>query len=519
MKSRTACLILICSMLLIVAGPSILGASETKGPSGKVVFALAGDNFGGAKGGDIGTVKVAFQPFMTALGEPLYIKDVDAKVVPALAESWEIAQDSLSIKFKMRKGPIFHNGDPITAHDVKFSVERYMDKKYRMNYGSELRQKIKSIEVHDDYHLTFYFTGPYNAFFDRFYEYFMILPKNVIEKVGDKAYTKNPVCSGPFKWVGCRQDVWMDLEAFEGHYRKVPEIKTLRFSYVPEHSTRLAMLRTGEADMISPGPAHIREIEKDPRFRIVWTDNTTTEDLAIGDLIREGDLPLKDRRVRMAVSYAIDRKAICDVIKQGTARPVNGYLAPWHPGYDPPKAKPVPYDPEKAKALLANAGYPEGFETTITSFSTAKRWVQAIAGYLAKVGIKANIRILEGGTYTDICHAKKVEGIITRGAWWNARAHPTSPIDGQLTLKAPWSCGITTKRISDIMEEVGTLSLQHPDLARKSREMDDIIMEDLPRIQLWATRTAIALGPRIEHYEPINGFLIPTRTEFIRLKK
>ena len=518
MKSRKLNLIVACSIFLLLAGPAFLGVGQAKSPSGKVVFALTGDTFGGAIGGDIGTVKIAFQPFMTALGEPLYIKDAEAKVVPALAESWEIAPNGLSIKFTMRKGPKFHNGDPVTAHDVKFSIERYMDNKYRMNYGSELNQKIKSIEVHDDSHLTLHFTGRYNAFFDRFYEYFMILPKKYIEKVGDEAYAKNPVCSGPYKWKDYRQDVWMDLEAFEGHYRKVPEIKTLRFTYVPEHSTRLAMLLTGEADMITPGAAHIKQIEKDSRFRLIWNSNTTTEDLAIGDLIREGNLPLKDRRVRMAVSYAIDRKAICDVILQGTAKPINGYLAPWHAGYDAAKAKPVPYDPEKAKALLTEAGYPNGFETTITSFPTTKLWVEAIAGYLAKVGIKANVNLLEGGAYADLCHAKKVEGIITRGAWWNARSHPTSPIDGQLTLKAPWSCGITTKRISDIMEEVGTLSIGHPDLARKAREMDDIINEDLPRIQLWSTSIAIALGPRIEHYQPVNGFLIPTRTEFIRLK-
>jgi ABC-type transport system substrate-binding protein len=278
------------------------------------------------------------------------------------------------------------------------------------------------------------------------------------------------------------------------------------------------MLETGEADMIIPGPSHLNQIRKNPDYRLVEAENTRTIGLAFADILQPGNLPIKDRRVRMAISYAIDRQAICDVLLQGAAAPSNSFLAPWHAGWDPVRAKPIAYDPEKAKALLKEAGYPNGFSTQINITPQMKVSMQGVAGYLAKVGIKAKLNILEPGAWTELCHSKKGTGITWRDAWWNARTHPTSPIDVQLTLKAPWSCGITTKRVSDAIEAVGKIPIGHPDLARKAAEMDDIITQDLPRISLWSGKNIVALGPRIEYYALIDGFLIATRTEFTRLK-
>jgi peptide/nickel transport system substrate-binding protein len=506
----------ICAILLILAMP-LISASETK-PSGKVVFAQRGQNFASAIGGDHSYIKW-LQPWVPALHEPLLIKDLKAKITPGLAESWEISDGGLTIKMKLRKGPTFHNGDPITTQDVKFSIERYANEKFKMVFFKELQMKLKSMEIVDDQTIIFRFNEAYNQFWDRFFEYYAILPKNYIEKVGDDEYAKNIVSSGPFKWVGYKQDVYIDVEAYEGHYRHVPEIKNLRFIYVVEDQTRLAMLKVGEADMMVPGPAHLNLLRKDPKYRLVEAENTRTIGLAFADLIREGNWPLKDRRVRMAVSYAIDRKAICDIALQGAASPSNSFLAPWHAGWDEKRATPTPYDPEKAKALLKEAGYPNGFSTQISIQPTMKVDMQAVSGYLAKVGIEAKLNILESGAWTELCFSKKAEGMFWRDAWWNARSHPTSPIDVQLTLKAPWSCGITTQRVSDAIEALGQIPIGHPDLAAKAAEMDDIITEDLPRISLYAGKNIVALGPRIEYYEIIDGFLIPTRTEFIRLKK
>ena len=516
MKLKTLYVMLIGVMALLLIIPSVvLGAGK---PSGKVVFAQNGQNFASAIGGDHTTIKW-LQPWVHALHEPMFLKNMEAKITPALAESWETTDGGLTIKMKLRKGPTFHDGTPITAHDVKFSIERYKMDKYRMVFYKELQLKLKSVEVIDDQTVLFKFNEAYNQFWDRFFEYYPILSKNYIEKVGDKEYAKNIMSSGPFKWVGYKQDVYIDMEAYEDHYRKVPDIKNLRIIYVVEDSTRLAMLKTGEADMIVPGAVHLNVIRKDPNFRLVSASNTRIIGQAFGNLIRPGNWPTKDRRVRMAIAYAIDKKAISEIVLQGATVPANSFLAPWHAGWDEKRATPWPYDPEKAKALLKEAGYPDGFSTQLTIMPTMKREVQAIAGYLLKVGIKAKLNIVEAGAYTEICHSKKVEGMIWRDAWWNARTHPTSPIDVQLTLKAPWSCGITTKRVSDAIEAVGRIPLGHPDLARKAAEMDDIITEDLPRVNLYSMINFVALGPRIEYYGLIDGFLVPDRTEFIRLKK
>lgn len=516
MRNKTLYLLLIGILALMLIIPSlVMGAGK---PSGKVVFAQNGTNFASAIGGDISTIKW-LQPWVQALHEPMFIKDIDAKITPALAESWEVGDGGLSIKMHLRKGIKFHNGDPITAHDVKFSIERYKSDKYRMVFYKELQLKLKSIEVIDDLTVELKFNEAYNQFWDRFFEYYMVMPKNYAEKVGDKEFQKKTIGAGPFKMVGYKQDVYFDFEAIEDHYRKVPEIKNLRIIYVKEDSTRLAMLKTGEADMIVPGAVHLNVIRKDPKFRLVQANNTRTMGLAFGDILRKGKLPLKDRRVRMALSYAIDRKTIAHIVLQDAATPSNSFLAPWHAGWDKKRATPTPYDLEKARALLKEAGYPNGFKTTLTGMPSMKRELQAIAGSIAKVGIIAKLNIIEAGAYTELCHSKKVEGMIWRDAWWNARTHPTSPIDVQLTLKAPWSCGITTKRVSDAIEAVGRIPVGDPRLAKAAAEMDDIITEDLPRISNFALSNIVALGPRIEYYGIINGFLVPTRVEFIRLNK
>ncbi len=437
-----------------------------------------------------------------------------------LAKSWELV-NSTTWKFTLQKGIKFHNGQTVTSADVKYSFDRTMgkfDPRFRGFRRATLRKQIAAIEIPDEYTIIFKTKYPDSSFLG-IPRLLQIVPKAYVEKVGDKEFAKNIVSSGPFKWVGYKQDVYFDMEAYEDHYRKVPEIKNLRIIYVVEDQTRLSMMKVGEADMMVPGPAHLNLLRKDPKFRLVQAENTRTVGLAFADIIQPGNWPLKDRRVRMAVSYAIDRKAVSEIALQGLTTPSNSFLAPWHAGWDKKRATPTPYDPEKSKALLKEAGYPNGFSTQLNITPTMKVSMQAVAGYLAKVGIKAKLNILESGAYTELCHSKKVEGIIWRDAWWNARTHPTSPIDVQLTLKAPWSCGITTQRVSDAIEALGKIPIGHPDLAREAAKMDDIITEDLPRISLWSLKNIVALGPRIEYYGIIDGFLIPTRTEFIRLKK
>ena len=514
MRIRTLQLLLIATVALLLTLPSLAFAK----PEGKVVWALRGQNFAGAIGGDHSTIKW-LQSWVPALHEPMLIKDMQAKIKSGLAESWEVTDGGLTITLKLRQGPTFHDGSPITAEDVKFSVERYASEKHKMVFFKELQSKLESATVVDKYTIRLKFSSAYNQFWDRFFEYYYILPKKHIEKVGDKHFAENIMSAGPFKWKGYKQDVYLDMEAYEDHYRKVPEIKSLRFIYVVEDRTRLAMLKTGEADMIVPSPAHLNVIRKDPKFRLVEAENPRTVALAIGDLVRPGNWPLKDRRVRMAVAYAIDKEAICRIVMQGACSPSNSFLAPWHAGWDKKRATPYPYDPEKAKALLKEAGYPNGFETEIGIQPTMKVSMQPVAGYLAKVGIKARLNIMEAGAWTQNCHSLKTHGMFWRDAWWNARTHPTSPIDVQLTLKAPWSCGITTQRVSDAVEALGKIPIGDPRLASEAKKMDDIITEDLPRVTLWSLKNIVALGPRIKYYGIIDGFLIPTRAEFIELNR
>ena len=215
MMKRALWLSVGCLMVLTL----VLPCKAAEKPVGKVKIATSAAWWAG-KGGDFSTHKGGnCIPLMNTYADSLITKDTDAKIVPALASSWKYSEDGKSLEFFLNKNAKFHNGDPVTSKDVKFTLETYaLDKKAGYCMG-ELHRLLESIEIVDNHDIIIHFNKPLPAFLDRLYDYLKIMPKDYFEKVGDEGFADKPIAAGPFRWVDYEQDAWVKFEAVEDHYR------------------------------------------------------------------------------------------------------------------------------------------------------------------------------------------------------------------------------------------------------------------------------------------------------------
>ena len=241
---------------------SLCGEAAAQEPKGKLVYAPQNGTMSYRKAIDPHTGVGAEQTTINCLiFDSLATKDPQGREIPAMAESWTIAPDWSYVDFNLRKGIKFHNGDPFTSKDVKFSFERAMRPDLMFLFGAELRRQVDRVETRGDYRARVFLKQPYPAIFDRLCNNLMMVPKNYIEKVGDAGFAANPVGAGPFKIVDFKQDDFVRVKAVRNHYRKTPYVDEVIFKIAQEPTTRLAMLKTGEADMIMLNPQHLPEVQ------------------------------------------------------------------------------------------------------------------------------------------------------------------------------------------------------------------------------------------------------------------
>jgi peptide/nickel transport system substrate-binding protein len=324
--------------------------------------------------------------------ECLISKDPSGDLKPGLATSWKISPDGKRIEFELRKGVKFHSGDPLTAKDVEFSFERGKAK----NTTARTRlNKVEKVEILDDYHLIIHFSAPDVSFIPNRAGGIAIVSKSYYERVGEDQFVKNPIgTSGPYKFVHYVPGEYVDIERFEDYWGEKRSVKEARFYFVIEDSTRVAKLKAGEVDIINNCPyPSVRDVEKSPDLKIIrFPANHPTPSVIFST--RNPKTPWHDRRVRLAMAYAIDCNTIIKNVLHGIPNRW-AFLAPYELGYDP-NLKPYPYDPKKAKDLLAEAGYPKGFDLKlywpITSyFPMVRETIEAIASYFEAIGIRSKL--------------------------------------------------------------------------------------------------------------------------------
>lgn len=503
---------LTCFLVFILLAPGAANAA----PKGKITIAIP--TAFEITGGDPHTNTGATGTTITSLlYDGLAHKKPDGKLYPALAKSWKIAANWSNIRLFLDERATFADGTPVTAADVKFSIERAMRPELKFVFGGEVKRNVKSIEIVNDHELIVYLNNAYPAFLDRTAKILATVPKAYVEKLGDAEFAKNPMGAGPFKFVKFKQDVFFDVVARDEHYRQVAHVKEVHYMSVAEDATRLAMLQTGEADVIGIVPQQIPIIRKDPKLQLGWSKYTYLRNInfyALAD--PKTPSPFHDKRVRMAVAYGIDREGISKNVMLGTTEPWSGCLAPYHAGFDP-DAKPLPYDPEKARALLKAAGYPNGFDTVLYSDPPVKTSTEAIAASLKKVGIRAKVVIPEHATWTRMVREKKFGHMGSHPTpWWAGRTHPSTALQSTFAPSSPWTY-VTTPELVAALNHLNE-QIEDADIAKAARALNKIYLDLAYRVNLWAVHVPYGMSGRIKYWENVAGRIFPVGFEYLTLK-
>jgi peptide/nickel transport system substrate-binding protein len=400
-------LVLLAVLVLGFSGGSVFAQGA---PEGQITIAfdvsIAPTFLDPAETPGIGTPFVFLYAMHDALIKPL----PGNNMAPCLAQSWTESPDGLVYEFKLREGLRFHNGDPFTADDVKFSFHRYKGTAAKL-----LHERVKSVDVVDPHRIRFVLHKPWPDFLT-FYATpatgaAWVVPKKYVERVGDEGLRKHPIGLGPYRFVRMSPGVEIVLEANEQYWRKKPSIKHLVIKGVPDRTTRLAMLKTGEADIayLMIG-VEAQTVKADPRLRLAEVIPSATWWLEFPEQWKPKS-PWADRRVRLATNLAIDRKSINEAERMGRSR-LTGNIIPGAMEFAL-RIEPHPYDPAQAKRLLAEAGYPNGFDAgDLTPVPPFTSFGEAVANSLAAVGIRARVRSMERATFFDDWRAKKLTGII-----------------------------------------------------------------------------------------------------------
>ena len=413
-------------------------------------------------------------------------------MAPSLAESWTVSKDGLVYEFVLRRNVRFHNGDVLHADDVKFSFERYKGAS-----ASLLKQRVAAVEVVDPLRvrfrlkeawpdfLTFYATPATGAGW--------VVPKKYVEKVGEEGFLKAPVGAGPYKFVSFNPGVELVVEAFEQYWKKVPSVKRLVFKVVPDESTRLAMLKRGEADIVySIRGALAEELRRTPGLALKPAVIQGTFWLAFVDQW-DPKSPWHDRRVRLAPNHAMDRNAINQAETLGFSK-ITGSIIP--SSFEFYKALPLhAYDPQKARQLLTEAGFPNGFDAgELSCDSTYSNLAETVVNYLKVIGIRVQLRPLERAAFFAQHRDKKLKNVIqaSSGAFGSAATR----LESFVVTGGAFSYG----GYPDID---GLFREQANEVDRKRREatlhrIQQLVHDKVMYAPIWELGFINGVGPRVE---------------------
>ncbi len=341
----------------------------------------------------------------------LVTRDASGTIVPQIATAWTYVSDTV-IDFTIRQGVTFHDGTPLTPEDVVFSIRRIIDPALRSPQLSQFDQ-IASAEVTGPATVRMVTKSPYPALFAQLVK-LSIVPKAYVDKVGAQKFNLEPVGSGPFRLKQWQKGIAATLEANDTYWRGKPPFRTVVFRVVPDVATRVADLQTGKADIVRGlSPDEALTVKKDAKLQVLAVP---TERIGYMFLNTQAG-PTQDVRVRRAVAHAIDRTAIIEALLQGYGKAVDVVLTPANFGFVD-DIKGWPYDPARAKALVAEAGAAGQKLTFLTSPAYDRRVVEALQQMIQDVGLKVEIQTMDQPTFLRRRQGRPDEaGSLSLGRW------------------------------------------------------------------------------------------------------
>jgi peptide/nickel transport system substrate-binding protein len=430
--------------------------------------------------------------------DTLFHPQEDASVKPALAEKWEQISD-LAWRITLRKGIKFHNGEPVNAQAVKFSFNRIKSPEIKSPHKGKL-SAFSEIVIIDDLTFEIKTTNPFAPGLYMLAIYLPIVPPDYIKEVGDTKFNTDPIGCGPYKLEKWLRGDSVILERFEGYYASKPYYEKVIFKTVPEASSRVAALITEEADVVSGIPVHKRKsIEESGKAYL-------TSQMGVMPYIGLNTYtpPFDDVRVRQAVNHAIDRELINKALFDGKAIICNGAISPRTFG-SAPDLKPYAYDPEKAKALLTEAGHPNGIEVRLaypTYMSQIQEQAEAIAANLAKAGIKVTLEPFERAVMWERYKGKKHQMYIY---WWDDAPEPDRYM---YSLFHSESRDYYYKNKSaDMLLDLGRTILDRNERAKVYNKLDHVLYEDCPWAYLYVIPEVFGVSNKVAYKGDRDGFL------------
>jgi peptide/nickel transport system substrate-binding protein len=424
---------------------------------------------------------------------------------PALATSWKISEDGKQIDFTLRPNVKFQNGDPFSAEDVKFTYDALMGPTSTHSYRKGFIDSIDHIEVVNPLLVRFVLKAPWPGFFSTArYSLQPIIPKNYYEKVGPKGFQEKPIGTGPFKLVDVKSGEFSKFEANTGYWGQVPKIKTVTERLVKEQFTLYAMLEKGEADIVGGlTGALLDKVRTNPKLHIFQSRYSGTSAM----YFNKTKFPeAKDKNVRIAIGYALNRQAIASKMLNGVCEPSSGIFTPATFGFDP-SLKVQPFDPAKAKKMLADAGIKPGKEITFTmhtesfgSLPNAPQVLEALAGNLEAVGFKVTREPYDTAAWLAMMRAAKQPMV-----FYGPSSIPDDGgelLDGWFTKKSVWSTGnIDVPQYEELfLKQLHAVDLKKREaILQDFAKLEDQNKEDIP---LFWCNTAFAAGPRVKNWTP-----------------
>ncbi|HEX3538030.1 MAG TPA: ABC transporter substrate-binding protein [Stellaceae bacterium] len=493
------------SMVLLAAlfVATAAGAADQKAPSGRAVMAwhvtIAPSWF------DPSTAPPQITPFgmLYAIHDALVRPYPGQKMGPSLAESWSESEDGLTYEFKLRPNLKFHNGDPLTTEDVKFSFDRY-----KGAGATTLKEHVKEVEIVDPRIVRFHLNTPWPDFMTFIGTTAsaagIVVPKKYMTEVGQDAFLKHPIGAGPYKFVSTNPGIEVVLEAVPDYWRRVPNVKTLVMRSVPEATTRALMLKTGEADIAYAldGP-DAEDIKNSPPLQVVPSKHAS---IFWVDFIDQWDpkSPWHDKRVRLAANYALNRQQINEAGCIGFCPPA-GVIVPRVMDYAL-QAEPIPYDLNKAKQLLAEAGYPNGFDagdfTPNPGFPTV---ADAIMNDLNTAGIRLGMRQMERASFYAAWQEKKLHGVLMIGAGNSGNA--ASRVESFIQSKGAYAFG----GYPDI-DELFRQQAGERDTKKREEMLHKIQQLTIDRVMfapVMDLRALMGIGPRVTKHTITDVWMSP----------
>jgi len=455
-------------------------------------------------------------PFMVlyALHDAM-VKPMPGKAeAPCLAESWKASPDGLTHDFVIRKEAKFHNGEPVTAEDVKFSYERYRGTNHEL-----MKDNLASIETPDPQHVRFKLKKPWPDFLN-FYSNASgagwIVPKKYVEKVGDDGFKQAPIGAGPYKFVSFTPGVELVLEAFEGYWRKPPNVKRLVMKVIPDEATRLAALTRGEVDIAYSIRGELaEELQKTPGLALKPVVLQAPNWLYFPEQW-DPKSPWHDLRVRQAANLAIDREGMSQALFLGYCKITNSIIPYTFDFYwQPPQAV---YDPAKAKKLVAEAGFAGGFDAgSLYCDSSYSNMAEIAVDNLAQIGIRTKLEPIErAGFFASYSNKKYTKGIIqgASGAFGNAATR----LAAFVVNGGAFAYGSYPE--IDALYPQQADELDHEKRASMLAKMQQLVHEKAIYAPIWQLGFLNGVGPRVDEscFNQIPGFAYTAPFEDLTIK-